>query len=63
MQTSPSEGSRCAVPGGDGPFEQLETIIAIVNEVGQVLGHLPFVQPLGKVIVQFVKIRNVRVWF
>lgn len=61
MQMSTSEDTQCAVSGGNGPFEQLETIIAIVNEVGQVLGHLPYIQPLGKIIVQFVKIRNVRV--
>ncbi|KJA16589.1 hypothetical protein HYPSUDRAFT_71250 [Hypholoma sublateritium FD-334 SS-4] len=57
MQASTSRGSLGSVAGNDGS-QQLDTIVAIVNEVGKLLGHLPYIQPLGRIIVQFVRIRN-----
>ena len=53
-----STGRRDSLVDSNGS-QQMETIVAIVREVGVILKDLPYIQPLGALMLQFVTIRNV----
>jgi hypothetical protein len=40
--------------------DSTSAILAVIEEVGQALSHLPYIKPLCALILQIIKIRNVK---
>jgi hypothetical protein len=56
-------GSNIVIDTIDKGLELTNTLAAIVKEVAEVLQHAPYVKTLTGVILQFIKIRDVRLYF
>lgn len=56
----PPEGSRVTASAVDTSIELANTVVAIVKEVGEMLDHVPYVKSLSGVILQIIRVRDVR---
>lgn len=59
---APAEVNRNSVTTNaiDTSVELANNVLTIVKEIGEMLNHVPYVKSLSGVILQIIKIRNVR---
>lgn len=57
---APTEVNRRLGDAVDTGIELANTLVAIVKEVGEMLNHVPYVKSLSGVILQIIRIRDVR---